>query len=122
MKPADKALLACKEYDRLMTAIRANTKDIGDGAECCSRWVSDGTGGHWIPGGGMTHLTEAFEPYESDGEHFPTKEWNDEHGALEIIGDCAGCLKAYKAVQERKANRKKLGAVKRSIRAIGRAA
>ena len=42
--------------------------------------------------------------------------------ALEIIGDCEGCLKAYKAVQERKSNKKKLGAIKRTIRAIGRSA
>lgn len=123
MSAADKALAACKEYDRLMTAIKRNTEEIGEGVEVCSRWVSDGTGGHWIPGGGMTHLTEAFTPYESmpdypDYSHI--NEWNDEPAALEIIGECTGCLRAYNAVQERKANRKKIGAVKRTIRMIGR--
>ena len=119
---AEKALDACKEYDRLMTEIRRNTDEIGSGADSCSSWVCDRYGIKSIPGNGMTHLTESFEPHEDEGECFTTKVFNDETEIIEIIGECQGCLRAYKAVQERKANKKKLGTIKRTIRAIARAA
>jgi hypothetical protein len=57
---ADKALEACKEYDRLMSAIKRNTEEIGEGLDVCSRWVDDESGRHFA-GGDDTHLAEAFK-------------------------------------------------------------
>lgn len=109
---AEKALEACKEYDRLMNEIHMNTKTIGDGLDYCTRIPE-------LPEGVKSHVQEVFAGYIG-GDWEPTHYHYTEDKALEIIGDCAGCLRAYKAVQERKANKKKLGAIKRTIRALGR--
>ena len=127
MTKAEKALAACKEYDRLMTEIRKNTKTIGDGVDECDRYIdaTDPSGikdVRYIPDGKDTHLSEVFAGYDEDGMFEPIHFHYSRPEALEIIGDCKGCRKAYEAVQERKANKKKLGAIKRTIRAIGRAA
>ena len=124
---AEKALEACKEYDRLLKAIHQNRIDIVDGSSACDRIVEtgdlDGYGNvQYILDGKDTHLGEVFKGYISSESYEPEHRHYSEAKALEIIGDCEGCLKAYKAVQERKTNKKKLAAVKRSIRAIARAA
>ena len=124
---AEKAVEACKEYDRLLKAIDQNRIDIGDGSSACDRIIEtgdlDGCGNvRYIPDGKDTHLGEVFKGYISSESYEPEHSHWSESEALEIIGDCEGCLKAYKAVQERKANKKKLGAVKRAIRAIARKA
>lgn len=124
MTKEEKALAACKEYDRLMTAIRKNTDDISDAM--CDRIIETGDlDGHgnvsYIHDGKKTHLAEAFESYDG-GSDFPVRCYKTPEEIAEIIGDCEGCKKAYEAVQDRKSNRKKLGSIKRTIRAIGRAA
>ena len=124
---AEKALEACKEYDRLLKAIHQNRIDIGDGSSACDRIIEtgdlDGYGNvQYIPDGKDTHLGEVFKGYISSESFEPEHHHYSESKALEIIGDCEGCLKAYMAVQERKANKKKLAAVKRYIRAIARQA
>ena len=124
---AEKALEACKEYDRLLKAIHQNRIDIGDGSSSCDRIVEtgdlDGYGNvQYIPDGKDTHLGEVFKGYISSESIEPEPHHYSESKALEIIGDCEGCLKAYKAVQERKSNKKKLGAIKRTIRSIARQA
>ncbi len=124
---AEKALEACKEYDRLLKAIHQNRIDIGDGSSSCDRIVEtgdlDGYGNvQYIPDGKDTHLGEVFKGYISSESYEPEHCHYSESKALEIIGDCEGCLKAYKAVQERKSNKKKLGAIKRMIRSIARQA
>ena len=126
MTKAEKALAACKEYDRLMTEIQKNTKTIGDGLDECDRYIdaTDPSGiqdVRYIPDGKGTHLSEVFAGYIG-GDWEPEHRHYTEAKALEMVKDCAGCLRAYKAVQERKANKKKLGAIKRTIRAIGRSA
>lgn len=123
MTKEEKALAACKEYDRLMIEIKKNTTTIGDGLEYCTRrepvpsapWLKE------IPEGKQSHLAEAFESFDG-GTDFPVRCYHTPEDIKEIIGECSGCLRAYKAVQERKANKKKLGAIRRTIRAIGRAA
>lgn len=125
---AEKALAAIREYDRLMTAIAKNRADIGEGLGSCDRVVWSGGddfgfgGTSYIPDGKKTHLSEAFEPFDDDdGVNYPRKGYNAPEEIAEIIGDCEGCKRAYAAVLERKANRKALGVIKRSIRAIARA-
>lgn len=123
MTKGEKALAACKEYDRLMIEVKKNTATIGDGLDYCTRmepvpsapWLKE------IPEGKQSHLAEAFESFDG-GTDFPVRCYHTPEDIEEIIGECSGCLRAYKAVQERKANKKKLGAIKRTIRAIGRAA
>ena len=61
---AEKALEACKEYDRLMKAIDNNRLTIGNAPEC-DRYFDSDSGPH-IPYHGMTHLDEVFAGYDSD--------------------------------------------------------
>ena len=122
MSQIEKALHACKEYDRLMTEIAMNKKTIGDGLSYCTRMViKPGYFDPALPNGVKSHVQEVFSGFIG-GDWEPELHYYSESKALEIVSECAGCLRAYKAVQERKANRKKLGAVKRAIRMIGRAA
>lgn len=115
---AEKALHLCCEYDRLMTEIAKDKKDIGDGLDCCDRKFTGTNGCDYIPDGKQTHLADAFD-FEID-EDDDSRVYADEHEQLEIIGDCEGCLKAWKAVQSRKVARKALGSIKRQIRMLGR--
>lgn len=124
MSTAEKALAAIREYDRLMTAIAQNKADIGDGLDACVRYVDTDEDGrkceHLIPGDGKSHLAEAFEPRLVSNDYFDQETYSSPEEIAEILIDCPGCQKAYAAIQERKANRKKLGAVKRAMRMIGR--
>lgn len=117
---AEKALAAIREYDRLMAAIANNTADIASGLECCTRSVEDKDGFRYVPGGVDTHIKEAFAPYDYDDGYFFVKGYNQPEEIAEIIIECEGCKKAYAAIIERKANRKALGVIKRSMRAIAR--
>ena len=114
---AEKALHLCREYDRLMSSIAKLKNDIGDGLGHCERYVT-GPNGDYITDGKATHLSEAFEFRFDDDQD--DRVYNSEKEQLEIIDDCSGCLKAWKAVRDRKAARKALGIVKRQIRMIGR--
>lgn len=120
MNKSDKALAACIKYDFLMAEIKRNTKKIGEGFSYCTRMVSkDGYFDPVLPDGVKSHIQEVFAgfvggDFECEHRHYGKSK------AIEIIGECAGCLKSYNAVQERKMNKKKLGAVKRAIRMIGR--
>ena len=107
-----------------MAEIAMNTKTIGDGLDYCTRMVPVASAPflNELPKGVQSHIQEVFAGYDEDGMFNPVHFHYTESEALETIGDCTGCLRAYKAVQERKANKKKLGAIKRTIRAIGRAA
>lgn len=118
---AEKALAALIEYDSLMSAISSNREAIGDAPEC-DRYF-DSPHRPYIPDNGITHLAEVFAGYEKDSSYFePVRGYFNRAESLEIIGDCEGCRQAYEAIQERKANRKKLGAVKRAMRMIARGA
>lgn len=122
---AEKALAAVREYDRLMLAISTNTTDINKGLEACERrQLTEGDDWNepvsYIPDGKQTHLAEAFEPFDDSDGYFPMKGYNPPEEIAEIISECEGCKKAYAAIIERKANRKKLGIIKRSMRAIAR--
>lgn len=122
MSQAEKALAAIREYDRLMIAIAKNKDDIGAGIDCCDRFVTDQYGCKYIPDGKSIHLSDAFAPFDDDdGCGYLVKQYNTPEEIAEIIGDCEGCKKSYAAIQDRKQNRKKLGAIKRSMRAIARA-
>ena len=114
---AEKALHLCGEYDRLMSSIAKSKSDIGNGLANCDR-IFTGPDGDYIPDGKQTHLADAFEPHYRDFDDDAV--YATEQEQIEIIGECEGCLKAWKAVRDRKAARKALGIVKRQIRMIGR--
>jgi len=121
---SDKALKACADYARLNSEIKQLTKSIA-GALCYCKGVrgtcgigDDGFqyGEHDDP----THLKDAFSGDVDDDGH---KVWmTDMDIRAYLYENCDCCLKAYDFVLERKAAKKSLGVVKRSIGAIGRAA
>lgn len=121
MNQSEKALAACREYDRLMTSIAKAKRDIGDGLDRCDRRFTGPSGDNYIPDGKQTHLADAFDFCFDEDAYGEVRMYHSELEQIEIIGDCEGCMKAWKAVRERKEDRKKLGIVKRSIRAIARA-
>ncbi|MBR8025197.1 hypothetical protein KDX27_42130 [Burkholderia cenocepacia] len=118
-----KALKACADYARLNAEIKQLTKRIGDLLHYCKGVRGTcGIGADGMQYGDphdVTHLKHAFTPETDDSGNavFLTAE-----EILEYLNEhCDCCLKAYGAVIERKAAKKQLGAVKRSIGAIGRA-
>lgn len=124
MSAAEKALAAIREYDRLMTAIAQNKLDIGNGLGKCENLVSATLHGEdvsYMREGGVSHLEKAFAPHIDNSSMFDELAYNTPEEIAEILSECPGCQEAYAAIQERKANRKKLGAVKRAMRMIGRA-
>ena len=66
----------------------------------------------------ITHLKDAFTPDKDDAGY--TVFMTDAEIREYLFENCDCCLKAYGFVLERKAAKKTLGAVKRSIGAIGR--
>lgn len=119
----EKALAACKEYDRLMNEIKRLTKVIGEGISACV----DPKAYEWVGGetkhNPHTHLHAAFA-LEDGGDYWdgPRRVGKTPKEVEEILAPCLGCRMAYKYVRERKEAKKQLGIIKRTIRAIGRAA
>ena len=114
---ANKALVLCREYDCLMQKVKRLTGSIGDCLAACPR-SEDNEGKSTKKGLPFTHLSEAFEMTYSDGDDdvvYPSEE-----DKVEILSVCPHCAAAYEHVKERKAAKKRLGAVKRAIRLIGR--
>ena len=74
MTKVEKALAACKEYDRLMTEIRKNTKTIGDGLANCTRMapVPSAPFLKELPDGVKSHVQEVFAGYVGG-------DWEPEH-------------------------------------------
>lgn len=121
---------ACADYARLNAEIKQLTKAISSALDYCKG--VRGTCG--IAADGMkfgehddgTHLKEAFTPDVTDDDDVyggARQLWMTDSEIREYLYEnCACCLKAYEFVLERKAAKKALGVVKRSIGAIGRAA
>lgn len=124
---SEKALKACANYARLNSEIKQLTKSISEALRYCNGVRGtcgigeDGMqfGEHDDP----THLKEAFRPETvDDGWGEGRQVWMTDTEIREYLFEhCACCLKAYEFVLERKAAKKALGIVRRSISAIGRA-
>ncbi|MET3631614.1 hypothetical protein [Burkholderia sp. 572] len=118
-----KALKACADYARLNAEIKRLTSEIASVLHYCKGV----RGTYGIGEDGMvygdpndvTHLKDAFTPDKDDQGYavFMTDAEIREY----LFENCDCCLKAYGFVLERKLAKKALGAVKRSIGAIGRA-
>lgn len=119
-----KELMVCADYARLNAEIKRLTKLIADLLRRCKGVRGTcGIGADGMQYGhpnDVTHLKHAFTPDIDDSGNavFMTDEEVREY----LYEQCDCCLKAYGAVIERKAAKKQLGAVKRSISAMGRAA
>lgn len=122
-----KALKACADYARLNAEIKRLTSAIASTLHYCKGVRGTcGVGADGMKYGDhddITHLKHAFTPETEElewGGH--RKVWMEEAEIREyLFENCDCCLKAYGFVLERKVAKKALGAVKRSIGAIGRA-
>lgn len=125
-----KAIALCAEYARLNSAIKALGMDIGFALGSCP-----GVNGDLIEPEGpldwhelnafldrqrkdQTHLKEALTP---DVDHDGSGIWMEEADITEHVACCPMCSSAWKAIKQRKADRKALGIVKRRITMMGRA-
>lgn len=124
---SEKALKACADYARLNAEIKSVTRLLSDLLSACP-----GVNGHLQlsvdrlfdnaaidrMNADKTHLKAAYESdSDESGRYFLTPSEQ-----MEILSSCSFCVAAHAAIQERKALRKSLGATKRFITMIGRAA
>ncbi|MCA8018110.1 hypothetical protein [Burkholderia metallica] len=120
---SSKALKACADYARLNAEIKRLTSAIASALHYCKGVRGTcGIGEDGMTYGDhddVTHLKSAFTPDKDDQGYavFMTDAEIREY----LFENCDCCLKAYGFVLERKVAKKALGAVKRSIGAIGRA-
>ncbi|WP_241300549.1 hypothetical protein [Burkholderia stabilis] len=118
-----KALKACADYARLNAEIKRLTSAIASTLHYCKGVRGTcGIGEDGMVYGDhddVTHLKHVFTPDHDDEGH--TVFMTDAEIREYLFENCDCCLKAYGFVLERKAAKKQLGAVKRSIGAIGRA-
>ena len=120
---ADKALMACIQYDFLLREIDRLTRCIGESLSWCPISINADENTPLTKKGFVkTHLAQAFEPeIEDDGTMQPCYIWFDDAEITEFLSECPHCTQAYRQIKERKEFKKRLGAVKRTIRMIGRA-
>ena len=109
----ERALVACIDYSTTLQAIELETKSIGSWLCLC--------GNDHVDGG--SHLSIALAPVDSElAPPFTGKvrSYPDDDEVAASISGCIPCQQAFAAIKRRKALRQKLGAIKRTIRAIGK--
>ena len=108
-----RAIEACIRYDEKATEVARASKAISEALQQCPR--SDIFGGHeW-----RSHIDEAWK---SDLHHLDIGVDGVDAAQARIIGSCPACTAALAAIMERKRLNKQVGAAKRQIRAIAKAA
>lgn len=129
MTAEQKALRACADYARLNAEVRRLTREIGDCLAQCKGAevpvdIKDGMS--LIIGGASTtetHLKKLYRGVIVDGYFKPSIRYlNDKEIRERLMDECGHCLAAHHAIQMRKAARRSLGATKRFIGMLGRAA
>lgn len=115
-----RALAACRDLVATKTEVESLGHLIGDAlGRCFTDWYKAQP--EWSnPTGHEPHLKAAYAPiiYEFEDETC----YRDEAAIVAMLADCPHCLAAHKAIQERKVARRKLGAARRAVTIIGRAA
>jgi hypothetical protein len=130
MNAEQKALRACADYARLTHEIAELKRKVGNHLSKCP-----GMHGYLLTDSAYadnqtlakmnadcTHLKAAYTP---EVESSPVDHWNvymTDAEIREYLAVCPHCLAAHEAVQARKAARRSLGATKRFIGMLGRAA
>lgn len=122
MNAEQKALRACADYARLNAEIKRLKIEIGDCIAKCPgvfyKEIHNSKGDLIAMNATGTHLTEAYACDTDDsGRYFlePVEQ-------IKVLSACPPCLAAHEAIQARKAARRSLGAAKRAITMLGRAA
>jgi hypothetical protein len=130
MTPEQKALRACADYARLNAEIRRLTSELAESLSTCPGMHGSLLAPHHPYDAqterkreaDCTHLKAAYAPeVEGDG----CSQWTVYMEADEIreyLAECPHCLAAHDAIQARKVARRRLGATKRFIGKLGRAA
>lgn len=107
----EKALDLVTQYSLLTRAIQACTKGIKERLSECplqSEWTKNGKPGH--------HLFKWYEPEITDGDQYDEPERVYTEPTLEVHGaECEHCFRAHCSIQNRKAFRRQLAAVKGSM-------
>jgi len=131
MSPEHKALRACADYARLHIEIKRLTLEMGEALDRCPGVSGNRLPADWLTctgeeaaahHGDATHLKEAYTPKIEGDQYEPHQVWMSDFEIREYLAACPHCLAAHEAIQARKAARKSLGAAKRAITMIGRAA
>jgi hypothetical protein len=125
----DKYIQALARHERAQQEVKRLKKAIGGSLDLCPIEKSVGMmSGDWedmIDAGGRikNHLWHAMREATDDGDYprLLTKGEIDGYLADAETG-CPHCLEAWRLIQQRKVARQELGAAKRVLRALGRAA
>ncbi len=124
---ADKALTLVRDYARLQDIIQGARKRIGDALEGCPGingfrkeeepldLGDDGPPSSAPTERAMNDAVHLSQWYSADEDEYGRREYPDPSEA-----ECPHCWAAHQVVQERKRARKALGAVKGSMRKLGR--
>lgn len=136
----ESALSACRQYENAATEIARLTKEIGDALmECPTLDPEEGIAGVGPMPGQWTHLKAVYKVIVPTGPEDARRIGSDEATRIlagddpmpsdEVPGlpgdppsdmECPHCLKAHRAIQERKSARQRMGAAKRFIRSVGK--
>jgi len=119
-----RALAACRELVSATGEVKRLTRIIGDGVRACLAEFAKADPGNFTAQH-APHLAAAYahivieEATQYDSGEVGYLPLSDQ---LEILAECPFCLSAHNAIQERKVARKRLGAARRAVTMIGRAA
>ncbi len=131
MSRSDKALTAVIRYEQAASSVKAITPNIGLAIARCDIYRLAGevdfpgkdTQALWDGKYVKTHLWQAYnETTDADCYHEERRLNDGEQEEYLRDADCPHCLEAWRLIQRRKDARKTLGAAKRAIRQIGKAA
>ncbi len=117
MNIEQKAMAACIEMAATTKEIKRLSNVISDSlCECFKKYAAERFSTGEITIDNESHLKAAYAFEISDeGDRF----YLSKNEQLELLSVCPDCLAAHNAIQDRKAARRKLGGIKRSIMRIG---
>lgn len=110
----EKAMAACAEYVRASDEVRRLTREIGNALLGC-RYDAD-----QYSENPRTHLADYYADRNAEGAIGPF--FVGRVKSQDAFEACPSCVAANKLVQQRKDAKQKLGAAKRQITKLGRAA
>lgn len=124
------ALDAIIRHERAARAVSALNKAIGEAIAKCPIYVlatepefpGADTAALWAGDKVKTHLWHAYNDTVDTTHSQRLLNADEQYDYLTLDADCPHCLKAWQEIEFRRAAKKELGAAKRAIRALGRAA
>lgn len=126
MSAEQKALRACADYARLNAEIRRLSNALSENLSKCPGqhgYLLSNNAAEWAKQeADCTHLKAAYTPEVESSAYEQWTVYMTEAEIREYLAVCPHCLAAHDAIQARKAARRSLGAAKRYITMLGRAA